>query len=112
LSWGWRIPFLLSVVLIGLALWIRNGIEETPAFKQQKDSGELAKIPIVETFRYNSKSVFHVIGLKLGDGFFNVFLMSIILVFATVFQRSRLKRSDNRLCNDDYYHPGGWIFLT
>lgn len=83
LAWGWRIPFLLSVVLIALALWIRNGIEETPAFQQQKDSGELAKVPILETFRNNSKSVFHVIGLKLGDGFFNVFLMSFILVFAT-----------------------------
>ncbi|MEC1722722.1 MFS transporter [Schinkia azotoformans] len=83
LAWGWRIPFLFSALLIGLALWIRNGIEETPAFKEQKEKGELAAVPIVETFRTNSKSVFHVIGLKLGDGFFNVFLMSFVLVFAT-----------------------------
>lgn len=84
LAWGWRIPFLFSALLIGLALWIRNGIEETPAFKEQKEKGELAAVPILETFRTNSKSVFHVIGLKLGDGFFNVFLMSFVLVFATV----------------------------
>ncbi|HHW36256.1 MAG TPA: MHS family MFS transporter [Bacillales bacterium] len=83
LAWGWRIPFLFSALLIGLALWIRNGIEETPAFKEQKEKGELAAVPIVETFRTNSKSVFHVIGLKLGDGFFNVFLMSFVLVFTT-----------------------------
>lgn len=83
LAWGWRIPFLLSAVLIALAVWIRSGIEETPAFQQQKDSGELVKVPIIETFRYNWKSVFHVIGLKIGDGFFNVFLMSFVLVFAT-----------------------------
>jgi MFS family permease len=83
LAWGWRVPFLFSAVLIVLALWIRNGIEETPAFKQQKNSGELAKIPVVETFRNHSKSVFHLIGLKLGDGFFNVFTMSFILVYAT-----------------------------
>ncbi|MEH6943891.1 MFS transporter [Bacillus sp. JJ722] len=85
MAWGWRIPFLLSAVLIVLALWIRNGIEETPAFQQQKASGELVKVPIVETFRSNWKSVLHVIGLKLGDGFFNVFLMSFILVYATTY---------------------------
>jgi MFS family permease len=83
LAWGWRIPFLFSAVLIVLALWIRNGIEETPAFKQQKESGELAKIPVVETFRHNWKNVFHLIGMKLGDGMFNVFSMSFILVYAT-----------------------------
>lgn len=83
LAWGWRIPFLLSAVLIALAVWIRSGIDETPEFQQQKDRGELVKVPIVETFRSNWKSVFHVIGLKIGDGFFNVFLMSFMLVFTT-----------------------------
>lgn len=85
LAWGWRIPFLFSALLIGLALWIRSGIEETPAFKQQKEKGDLAALPIAETFRTNLKSVFHVIGLKIGDGFFNVFLMSFVLVFATTY---------------------------
>lgn len=85
MAWGWRIPFLFSVVLIVLALWIRSGIDETPAFKQQQESGELAKIPIVETLKYNWKSVLHAIGLKIGDGFFNVFLMSFVLTFATVY---------------------------
>lgn len=85
LAWGWRIPFLFSALLIGLALWIRSGIEETPAFKQQKENGELVAVPIAETFRNNLKSVFHVIGLKIGDGFFNVFLMSFVLVFATTY---------------------------
>ncbi|MGM9925028.1 MAG: MFS transporter [Bacillus sp. (in: firmicutes)] len=85
LAWGWRIPFLLSAVLIVLALWIRSGIDETPAFQQQKESGELVKVPIIETFRSNWRNVLHVIGLKLGDGFFNVFLMSFILVYATTY---------------------------
>ncbi|WP_368297529.1 MFS transporter [Cytobacillus firmus] len=85
LAWGWRIPFLMSIVLIALALWIRNGIEETPAFQQQKESGDLAKVPFFETFRSNWKTVLQVIGLKLGDGFFNVFLMSFVLVFSTMY---------------------------
>lgn len=85
LAWGWRIPFLFSAVLIVLALWIRGGVPETDAFQKQKDSGEIAKVPIAETFRYHRKSLFHVIGLKLGDGFFNVFLMSFVLVYATTY---------------------------
>lgn len=85
LAWGWRLPFLFSIVLIGLALWIRNGIDETPAFQKQKDSGEIVKIPIVQTLKTNWRNVLQVIGLKLGDGFFNVFLMSYVLVFATTY---------------------------
>jgi MFS family permease len=85
MTWGWRIPFLLSVVLIALALWVRSGIEETPDFQQQKESGNLAKVPIVETFRNDWRNVLRAIGLKLGDGFFNIFAMSYVLVFSTVF---------------------------
>jgi MFS family permease len=85
LSWGWRIPFLMSGVLIALAVWVRSGIEETPEFKKQKDSGDLAKVPIVDTFRHDWKNVLHAIGLKIGDGFMNVFTMSFILVFSTVY---------------------------
>ncbi|MFC7685314.1 MFS transporter [Ureibacillus sp. GCM10028918] len=85
MAWGWRLPFLFSIVLIVIAVWIRSGIEETPEFQRKKDQGELAKIPVVEVFKYNSKDIFRLIGLKLGDGFFNVFLMSFILVYATTY---------------------------
>jgi metabolite-proton symporter len=85
MSWGWRIPFLLSAVLIVLAIWVRSGIEETPAFQQQKESGNLARVPIVETLRNDWRNVLRAIGLKIGDGFFNVFSMSYVLAFATVY---------------------------
>jgi MFS family permease len=85
MAWGWRLPFLFSIVLIVLAIWIRSGIEETPEFKQKKEQGELAKVPIIDAFKYNKKDILRLIGLKLGDGFFNVFLMSFILVYATTY---------------------------
>ncbi|NMD71212.1 MHS family MFS transporter [Bacillus sp. DNRA2] len=85
MAWGWRLPFLFSAVLIVLAIWIRSGIEETPEFKQKKEQGELAKVPIIDALKYNKKDIFRLIGLKLGDGFFNVFLMSFILVYATTY---------------------------
>lgn len=85
MAWGWRIPFLFSIVLIVVAVWIRSGIEETPEFQRKKEQGELAKIPVVHVFKHNSKDIFRLIGLKLGDGFFNVFLMSFILVYSTTY---------------------------
>ncbi|MFB6468748.1 MFS transporter [Cytobacillus sp. Hz8] len=85
LSWGWRIPFIASGVLIALAVWVRSGIEETPEFKQQKETGNLAKVPIIETFRKDWINVLRAIGLKIGDGFVNVFTMSFVLVFSTVY---------------------------
>lgn len=85
LAWGWRIPFLFSVVLVGLAIWIRSGIAETPVFQKQKESGEIARVPFVETLRNDWRNVLRAIGLKIGDGFFNVFAMSYVLAFATVY---------------------------
>ncbi|MGY2499131.1 hypothetical protein ACW4UO_32280, partial [Klebsiella pneumoniae] len=41
LSWGWRVPFILSAGLVFLGLWIRNGLDETPDFKQAKESGNV-----------------------------------------------------------------------
>jgi MFS family permease len=50
-TWGWRIPFLLSIVLIGIGLWIRLGILETPVFKQLLDTNKIERTPIIEVFR-------------------------------------------------------------
>jgi len=67
LTWGWRVPFILSSILVFLGLWIRNGIDETPAFQEAKESKKLAKVPILDTFRYNWKSVIIAVGLKAGE---------------------------------------------
>ncbi len=49
-AWGWRIPFLLSIVLLGISVWIRLQMEESPAFKKMKDEGRQSKAPISEAF--------------------------------------------------------------
>lgn len=67
LSWGWRIPFLLSAVLVVLGLWIRNGIDETPEFLETKRSGDVAKIPFIDTFRYHWKEVLIATGAKVVE---------------------------------------------
>lgn len=67
LSWGWRVPFLLSAILVFLGLWMRKGIDETPAFKQAKASGNVAKIPLVETLRYHWRAVLVAVGIKFVE---------------------------------------------
>ena len=67
LAWGWRIPFLLSSVLVFLGLWIRKDIDETPAFKQVKKSGLVAKAPLRDTLKHHWREVLIAAGLKVVE---------------------------------------------
>ncbi|MCZ4340927.1 MFS transporter [Sphingomonadaceae bacterium G21617-S1] len=49
-AWGWRIPFLFSLVLLGVSLWVRLKLKESPVFKAMKDAGEIAENPLRESF--------------------------------------------------------------
>ena len=57
-EWGWRIPFLLSIVLLGISVWIRMQLNESPLFQQMKAEGRTSKAPITESFfSRNGKTV-------------------------------------------------------
>ena len=49
-AWGWRLPFLLSIVLLGVSLWIRLQLAESPAFQRMKEEGRTSKAPLTEAF--------------------------------------------------------------
>ena len=49
-EWGWRIPFLVSVFLLGISIWIRMSMNESPAFQKMKDEGSVSKAPLTEAF--------------------------------------------------------------
>ena len=59
-AWGWRIPFLLSIILLGISLWMRLKLSESPVFRAMKAEGRMAKNPFVESFTYpgNKKRIF------------------------------------------------------
>lgn len=59
-EWGWRVPFLLSLALLGISLWMRMKLSESPVFKAMQAQGELAGNPFVESFTYpgNRKRIF------------------------------------------------------
>jgi metabolite-proton symporter len=56
-AWGWRAPFLLSIVLIGIGLWIRIGILETPVFKQLVATEKIEKSPILEVLKKHPREI-------------------------------------------------------
>ena len=49
-DWGWRIPFLVSILLLGISLWIRLSLNESPAFQKMKSEGKTSKAPLTESF--------------------------------------------------------------
>lgn len=60
LAWGWRVPFLLSIALLAVSLWMRLKLSESPVFQAMKEQGELAGNPFVESFTYpgNKRRIF------------------------------------------------------
>ena len=59
-AWGWRVPFLLSIVLLAISLWMRLKLSESPVFQAMKEAGETAGNPFIESFTYpgNPKRIF------------------------------------------------------
>jgi metabolite-proton symporter len=58
LAWGWRIPFLSSIVLIVIGLWVRLSLAETTAFQKAMDKEERVSVPFIEVFRTHKRSLF------------------------------------------------------
>lgn len=76
LSIGWRIPFILSFVLVLIGLWIRNKVDETPSFQKVKTEETAVKVPLVHTLKYHWKAVLVTIGAKFIE-------TSTFFIFAT-----------------------------
>src|SRR5258705_11977829 len=56
-TWGWRLPFALSIILVGVGLWIRLGILETPVFQQLLNTQKIEKAPIIEVIKKQPKEI-------------------------------------------------------
>ena len=67
LAWGWRVPFLVSIVVVGVGLFIRLKLDETPSYLEVRRTGRIAKIPIVEVIRHYPRSFLTAVGLKISD---------------------------------------------
>jgi MFS family permease len=66
-SWGWRIPFWLSLVMVGIGLWIRLGILETPVFQQVVANERVARAPVAEVLKRQPKEIILVALARMGQ---------------------------------------------
>lgn len=82
-SWGWRVPFLASVVFVVIALWIRSGVPESTVFRQQvtQQPSKRRRIPVLDALRRHPAAFFQIIGLRLGE----LLTMYIVTTFALAY---------------------------
>jgi MFS family permease len=73
MSWGWRVPFWLSIVVLAVAYWVRTHLDETPVFEAAQEKDQVAPMPVKEVLRFQAPDVMRVAG------------MSIMVVMQTVF---------------------------
>jgi Sugar (and other) transporter len=88
-AWGWRVPFLVSVFLLGISVWIRLRLNESPIFQKMKDEGKSSKAPLTEAFANWSNAkivILALLGGTMGQGvvwytgqFYALFFMQSIL---------------------------------
>ncbi|NMH99331.1 MFS transporter [Pseudonocardia acidicola] len=75
LAWGWRLPFLASILLITLGLYVRLSIEETPAFRESSARGDRARVPVAEVLVRRPREV--LLGAGAVTGVFAFFYISV-----------------------------------
>jgi MFS family permease len=66
-TWGWRLPFALSIVLVGVGLWIRLGILETPVFQRLLDEDKVEKAPIIEVIKKQPREIILSALLRMSE---------------------------------------------
>jgi MHS family shikimate/dehydroshikimate transporter-like MFS transporter len=86
LTWTWRIPFLISIVLVGIGLYIRLQLAETPVFRELEAKNEVARLPLVEVLTRHRRPFFTAVGLKLSE----ISYASIASVFAISYVTGKL----------------------
>ncbi|WP_225801734.1 MFS transporter [Streptomyces sp. NK15101] len=89
-SWGWRVPFLLSGLLVMIGLWIRVSVSESPVFLEAQAKAEAAaaagvkeEAPVVEVFKRSWREVLSAIGTRFGENISYYILTSFLLVYVT-----------------------------
>ncbi|MBV8120040.1 MAG: MHS family MFS transporter [Alphaproteobacteria bacterium] len=90
LSWGWRIPFILSILLVGVGLYIRLGILETPAFSRLVAENRVERVPVVAVFKRQPREILLTALVRMGEQApFYIFTAFVFTYGTTVLHSSR-----------------------
>jgi metabolite-proton symporter len=91
LSWGWRVPFLVSFLLVIVGIWIRMTIAESPVFEQMKEQKQEVKMPIIEAVTRHPKNILIAMGARFAEnGLFYIFTVFSLTYISTHLQVSRV----------------------
>ena len=90
-SWGWRVPFLFSLVLVGVGLFIRLRIMETPAFLQVKETRTEAPMPILDVLRTYPKNVLLAMGMRIAEN--GTFYVLTVFVLTYIVEELKLEQT-------------------
>ncbi|WHQ73036.1 MFS transporter [Pantoea sp. Lij88] len=82
-AWGWRIPFLLSLVLVIFGLWLRRGVEETPTFVAMQEQEKTTHTPLKEVFVNYPKQLFIAGGSRIGSDVLYALVVVFTLTYVT-----------------------------
>ena len=83
IAWGWRLPFLFSIVLVIVGLWVRFTLAESPEFQKIKDTKQQVRMPIIDAIRMHPKNILLAMGARFAEnGFFYIYA-TFVLAYAT-----------------------------
>jgi MHS family shikimate/dehydroshikimate transporter-like MFS transporter len=89
-SWGWRLPFVFSIVLVGIGLWVRASMDESREFVQRVEhEHRKVKLPVIEALRRHPKAFLYIVALRLAE----LFSMYIVTAFALSYSTANLGMS-------------------
>ncbi|RKT57402.1 MFS transporter [Saccharothrix australiensis] len=83
LSWGWRLPFLFSLVLVGVGLYVRLSVEESPLFRAAREEAGTLRLPVVHVLRRSWRRVLLGAGVNLGFNMFIFVLATFVVSYGT-----------------------------
>ena len=83
LSWGWRVPFMASLLLVGFGLWVRSSVGETPQFEKLSESHAQAKVPVAEVFSHHWRRLLVAGGARIGSDVLYALLVVFTLTYVT-----------------------------
>ncbi len=95
MSWGWRVPFLGSVVLAAVGMFVRARLPETPVFEQMKASSRIVRVPLLAIARKDPRAFLISAGLKLSE----VSWVYMLTIFVVIYGVSKLGLSKTQLLN-------------
>jgi MFS family permease len=116
-AWGWRIPFLLSAILLAVSIWIRLKLQESPLFQRMKDEGKASKRPLSEAFGEwsNAKiAIFALLGATAGEAviwyggqFYALFFLTLTLKVPAV--TAQILIAISLLLGTPFFILFGWL---